>query len=51
MGEVAKENMPYKLAGSKVPVKDLSLVIELAKKQGDSDALFAAIREVYESLG
>lgn len=51
MEEVAIENKQYKFTGSKIPLKDLSLVISLAMKQKLSPKLFKAILEVYESLG
>jgi len=50
MGEVAIENKPYKFAGSKVPVKDLSLVIAMTEQKGLSKELFEQIKKVYASM-
>jgi len=50
MSEVAIENKPYKFAGSKIPVKDLSLVIKMAGQKGLSKELFEQIKKVYESI-
>ena len=46
--EMMLSGIPYK--PSKIPQKDLSLIIELAKEEGLSDTLFEAIKETYKSL-
>jgi len=56
-GQVWKEDMqevvegkPYKFSTSKVPAKDLSLVINMAREKELSDGLFEEIKKVYETL-
>ncbi len=56
-GQVWKEEMddvaqgkPYKFAGSKIPEKDLALLIELAKKKNLSTKLMGEVWAKYRSL-
>ncbi len=50
MEEVAVEGKPYKFAGNKIPIKDLSLVIKMAREKNVSDRLFEEIKKVYEEI-
>ena len=46
--EMVLNGTPYK--PSKIPEKDLTLIMELAKKHNLSDRLFKTLKEIYTSL-
>lgn len=50
MKDVALENKPYKFAGSKIPIKDLSLVMNMALAKGLPIEIYENIKKVYESM-
>lgn len=50
MGEVAIDDKPYKFAGNKIPLKDLSLVIKMATEKDLPEGLFREIKNVYEEI-